>query len=108
VNAAGAIAKMLNLPLGSHSGAVPGQRPAYGLIGLSENRLQLVGWQKDVSDRPTVEFFSINGRRVLRQSIVSDGMTVSYASLSQGIYLARAIRKGKTLCSTIVTRLHQK
>jgi minor extracellular serine protease Vpr len=108
VNAAGAIAKMLNLPLGSHSGAVPGQRPVYGLIGLAENRLQLVGWQKDASDRPTVEFFSINGRRVLRQQISSVDLTASYASLPQGIYLARAIRKGNILCSTIITRLNQK
>ena len=108
VNAAGAIAKMLGLPLASRGGALPERQGTYALISLPGNRLQLVGDQRSGSGKIAIEFFSIDGRRILRQPLSSRGVVFCYSSLAQGIYFARATEKGKMLCSIMLTRLDQK
>jgi minor extracellular serine protease Vpr len=104
VNAAAAIGKMLNIPLGYRGGVAPGLLHQYSIAGIAENTLRLNGLHKGEDDKTAVDIFAMNGRLVLHKPVRFNAAIVAYKNLPQGIYIARAIRKGETLCSVVITK----
>jgi len=102
VNALGAVDRLIN-----GTGVRPPKPPidvlpavvTARLVLLSGNRLKFTGGAKDV----VIELFSLHGRRVVR---AVDKSIVSLARLPQGMYFARAVQKGRVLCSRKITILY--
>jgi subtilisin family serine protease len=107
VNALGAVDKMINGTAVGPPNASPREASStYGLIRLSGNRLRFIGSAKSSSGELTVELFSLSGRRLMRQTSLRWGDVVTLAPLPQGVYFARAVEKGRVLCSGKVSVLY--
>ena len=78
---------------------LPAVVPAGRLVLLPGSRLKFTGSAKGAA----VELFTLQGRRVMR---VVDKSTVSLAVLPQGVYLARAVAKGRVISSRKISVLY--
>jgi minor extracellular serine protease Vpr len=97
VNALGAVDRLINgTRVKPPIDVLPASLPAPRLVLLSGRRLKFTGSAKAVS----IELFSLSGRRVMR---TVDKSTASLAPLPQGVYFARAIEKGRVICSRKVS-----
>jgi hypothetical protein len=97
VNALGAVDRLINgTGTRPHIDPVPAYPAVSGLICISGNRLKLAGGTAGAS----IELFNTAGRLVLRQA---GNVPVRLSRLPQGLYLARALDKGKAVAAIKVS-----
>lgn len=102
VNAMGAAAKMLNVATVKRIANIQKAMP-YHFDKLAGERLRFVANLPGGHNELAVEFYSVSGRMVMRRQLDKNSATISFKSLPQGSYYARAVEKGKALCSARIT-----